>query len=145
MEYTKGVKVYTDGACRGNPGPGGWGAVLIHGSRIRELSGGERETTNNRMELTAVIKAFEALKKPVEIDVYSDSRYLVLGMTRWLPGWKKAGWRRASGKLENSDLWQQLDNLVQDHLVHWCWVQSHAGDKYNERADKLAREAIPKG
>lgn len=140
----KGVKIYTDGACSDNPGPGGWGAVLIQDNGIKELSGGEHETTNNRMELTAVIRAFEALKKPAEVSVYSDSSYIILGMTRWLPGWKKSGWRCSTGKRKNSDLWQQLDNLVRDHLVHWHWVKGHAGNKYNERADKLAGDAILK-
>jgi len=145
MNYIKGVQIYTDGACRGNPGPGGWGAILIHGNRVREISGGERITTNNRMELTAVIRALQELKKPSEIDLYSDSNYIVMGMTSWLHNWKKSGWKRKTGRLENIDLWQQLDELAQKHLIRWHWVRGHFGNPYNERADKLAREAVPKG
>ncbi len=145
MSAVKGVKIYTDGACSGNPGPGGWGAVLLWKSRVRELSGGENKTTNNRMELTAVIRALEALKQPSEVDVYSDSSYVVRGITEWLPDWKRRGWKRASGKLENSSLWQKLSELCDNHHVSWHWVKGHSGDKWNERADRLAVKAIPAG
>ena len=127
-----------DGACRGNPGPGGWGAVLMWGGRRREICGGEPSTTNNRMELTAAIRALEALKRPVEVELYSDSTYVVKGMTEWLQGWRERGWRRKSGKLENRDLWQRLDELVQQHRVRWRWVRGHADDPLNDRAHQLA-------
>jgi len=144
MSYIKGVKIYTDGACRGNPGPGGWGAVLIYKDNVKEISGGENHTTNNRMELTAVIKALESLKSNAEIDVYSDSSYVVNGMTSWIHDWRRRGWKRASGALENRDLWQRLSGLSDQHLINWNWVRGHAGDELNERADKLAVSAVPK-
>ena len=138
MKQDDRVRIYVDGACRGNPGPGGWGAVLMWGGRQREICGGEPSTTNNRMELTAAIRALEALKRPVEVELYSDSTYVVKGMTEWLRGWRERGWRRKSGKLENRDLWQRLDELVQQHRVHWRWVRGHADDPLNARAHQLA-------
>jgi ribonuclease HI len=138
------VIAYTDGACSGNPGPGGWGVVLISGSHRKEISGGEAETTNNRMELTAAIKALEALKKTSRIEILTDSTYVVKGMTEWISGWKRRGWRRASGELENRDLWQKLHDLSQTHEVTWKWVRGHAGNELNEVADKLAVKGIPK-
>jgi ribonuclease HI len=137
------VIAYTDGACKGNPGPGGWGAILLYGDHQLDLSGGESQTTNNRMELMAAIKALDALKRPVEVELFSDSSYLIRGMTEWLPGWKRRGWRRAAGVLENRDLWEQLDQLAQTHKVTWRWVRGHFGDVYNEQADQLAVKAIP--
>ena len=144
MSYFKGVIIYTDGACRGNPGPGGWGAILVYRGRMKELSGGENHTTNNRMELTAVIKALESLKSNAEVDIYSDSSYVVNGMTSWIHDWKRRGWKRASGALENRDLWQRLSELNDQHHITWHWVRGHAGDELNERADRLANSAIPK-
>jgi len=138
------VIAYTDGACSGNPGPGGWGAILIYGGYTKCLSGGEGSTTNNRMELMAAIKALEALKYPVEIEIRTDSAYLVKGMTEWLPHWKRRGWRRQTGPLENRDLWERLDNLSATHYISWRWIHGHIGDKLNEEADRLAREAVPK-
>lgn len=138
------VIAYTDGACSGNPGPGGWGVVLISGSHRKEISGGEEATTNNRMELTAAIKAIEALKKTSRIEIVTDSTYVVKGMTEWITGWKRRGWRRASGELENRDLWQKLYELSQTHEVTWKWVRGHAGNDLNEVADKLAVNGIPK-
>jgi ribonuclease HI len=135
--------IYTDGACSGNPGPGGWGAVLRYGDTLRELHGGERATTNNRMELMAVISALEALKRPVPIQLYTDSRYVLDGITKWLPGWKRAGWLTAAKKpVKNVDLWQRLVTALEPHEVSWHWVKGHAGDPGNERADELARLGI---
>ena len=140
------VTIYTDGACSGNPGPGGWGAVLLHGERRRELSGAHAHTTNNRMELTAAIRALEALKRPSAVDLYTDSTYLRDGITRWLPRWKARGWRTASkAPVKNRDLWEALDALSNRHEVSWHWVRGHAGNAGNERADMLAREAIKAG
>jgi len=139
------VIAYTDGACSGNPGPGGWGVILLSGDHRKELCGGEALTTNNRMELTAAIMALEALRFPVEIEIRTDSTYVVRGMTEWLAGWKRRGWRRQTGELENRDLWQKLAELVQSHTVTWKWVRGHAGNELNERADQLARDGIPKG
>ncbi len=143
VKYVTGVKIYTDGACRGNPGPGGWGAVMLYRDRVRELSGGDRHTTNNRMELTAVIKALAELRKSAEIDVYSDSSYVVKGMTGWIHDWKRRGWKRASGSLENVDLWRELAELADLHRIRWHWVRGHSGDPLNERADELAKTAVP--
>lgn len=143
MPDNKVVKIYADGACRGNPGPGGWGAILIWGDRRMELSGGERHTTNNRMELMAAIRALETLKRPVEVEVYSDSIYLVRGMTDWIKNWIGKNWKRKGGNLKNIDLWQQLAELCAIHSVKWFWVQGHAGMELNERADWLATSAIP--
>lgn len=143
----KKVMIYTDGACSGNPGPGGWGAVLIYGAKRKELSGGEAHTTNNRMELTAAIAALRALTAPCEVDLYTDSTYLKRGITEWLKSWKRNNWKRRSGKrllpVKNIDLWQALDRLVARHQVTFHWVEGHAGDPENERCDKLARAAIP--
>ena len=137
------VAIYTDGACSGNPGPGGWGAVLLHGEHRREISGASADTTNNRMELTAAIRALEALKRRSDVALYTDSTYVKDGITRWLPGWKAKGWRTASkSPVKNRDLWEALDALVQRHDVTWHWVRGHSGDPENERADALAREAL---
>ncbi len=137
------VEIYTDGACRGNPGPGGWGALLILGERERTLSGAEPLTTNNRMELTAVIAALEALKRPVRARVFTDSQYVRRGISEWLPNWKAKGWRTADRKpVKNQDLWQRLEALVEPHRIEWHWVPGHAGVPGNERVDRLANEAI---
>jgi len=137
------VRIFTDGACSGNPGPGGWGAVLAWNSHERELRGGEPHTTNNRMELTAAIAALEALKRPCPVDLFTDSEYLRSGITAWILGWKRNGWRTAERKpVKNADLWQRLDAAMARHEVRWHWVRGHAGDDMNERADRLAREAI---
>jgi ribonuclease HI len=137
------VTIHTDGACSGNPGPGGWGAILQWDGHIRELKGGEPHTTNNRMELMAAIRALEALKRPCAVDVYTDSEYLRQGITGWIFGWKRNGWRTAAKKpVRNVDLWQRLDAAVNRHTVHWHWLRGHAGHDLNERADELAREAI---
>lgn len=137
------VDVYTDGACRGNPGPGGWGALLRAGSRERELFGGEAQTTNNRMELTAAIEALEALKRPCKVALHTDSQYLRLGITEWLPQWRARGWRTADRKpVKNQDLWQRLEQAAARHEVRWHWVKGHAGHPENERADALANRGI---
>lgn len=137
------VKLYTDGGCRGNPGPGGWGAVLIYGDSSKELYGYEKETTNNRMELMAAIKALEALKRSTEVELYTDSKYVQQGITSWIVNWKKKGWRTAANKaVKNKDLWQRLDALISKHTVTWRWVKGHAGHRYNERADQLANLAM---
>lgn len=138
------VIIYTDGACSGNPGPGGWGALLKCGAVERELSGGERATTNNRMELMAVIEALNALKKPVRAVVYTDSQYVQKGISEWIHGWKRKGWKTAGGDpVKNVDLWQALDAAARVHEVEWKWVKGHAGHPENERVDRLARDAIP--
>lgn len=140
---TQPVTIYTDGACRGNPGPGGWGAILSRGKQYKELYGGEPETTNNRMELTAAIKALQALKRPLPVILYTDSKYLVQGITQWLPKWKAKGWRKADGKpVENADLWKVLDEAASVHDVQWHWVRGHNGNPGNERADALANLGI---
>lgn len=137
------VTIYTDGACRGNPGPGGWGALLQAGESELEISGSERLTTNNRMELTAVIRALEALKRPVDARVYTDSEYVRRGITEWLAGWKARGWRTAAKKpVKNQDLWEALDAAAARHRVEWHWVPGHAGVPGNERVDLLANRAI---
>ena len=140
------VVIYTDGACKGNPGPGGWGAILRSGDgREKELWGGERETTNNRMEMMAVISALGALKRPCHVILHVDSQYVLKGMTEWLVGWKAKGWRTASKQpVKNVDLWQQLDALVNTagHRIEWRWVKGHAGDPGNERADGLANRGV---
>lgn len=136
------VAIYADGACSGNPGPGGWGVLLQAGGREKELSGGEPLTTNNRMELTAAIQALRALKRPSEVDLYTDSMYVRQGITEWLPRWKANGWRTADRKpVKNQDLWQALDEAMRPHVVRWHWVRGHAGNEGNERADRLARNA----
>jgi ribonuclease HI len=137
------VTIHTDGACSGNPGPGGWGVILQWGGHTRELKGGEAHTTNNRMELMAAIMALETLKRPCEVDLHTDSEYLRQGITDWISGWKRNGWRTAARKpVKNADLWQRLDAAVGRHTVHWHWVRGHSGHDLNERADELAREAI---
>jgi ribonuclease HI len=137
------ILVYSDGACSGNPGPGGWGAVLISGDHRKEISGGEGLTTNNRMELLAAISALEALKKRSDVELYTDSAYVKNGITGWIHGWKKNGWRTADRKpVKNAELWQQLDALRNKHQVAWHWLKGHAGHPENERADELARLAM---
>lgn len=137
------VTIYTDGACKGNPGPGGWGAWLRHGGHERELFGGERATTNNRMELTAVIQALSALKRPCSVDLYTDSEYVRQGITTWIQGWKARGWRTADRKpVKNMDLWLALDERVAGHRVRWHWVKGHNGDIGNEKADELANRGV---
>lgn len=136
------VEIYTDGACSGNPGAGGWGAILRYGSVEKELSGGETDTTNNRMELTAVIEALKALKKPCNIVIYTDSRYVMDGVNEWMPNWKINGWRTSNKKtpVKNVDLWQSLESLLEIHKIKWVWVKGHNGHPENERVDKLARD-----
>ncbi|MDR2450808.1 MAG: ribonuclease HI [Candidatus Accumulibacter sp.] len=137
------VTVFTDGACRGNPGPGGWGALLLAGTAEKELWGGEADTTNNRMELTAVIRALEAMKRPVSAQIHTDSQYVQKGISQWIHRWKKNGWRTADRKpVRNADLWQRLDALCGRHDVAWVWVRGHAGHPGNERADRLANRGI---
>ena len=139
------VEIYTDGACKGNPGPGGWGVLLKSGSTEKELFGGERETTNNRMEMLAVIMALEALKRPCHVILHADSKYVLKGMTEWLAGWKARGWRTAARQpVKNVDLWQRLDALVSNagHRIDWRWVKGHDGDPGNERADALANRGV---
>jgi ribonuclease HI len=137
------IEIYTDGACRGNPGPGGWGALLIMGEIEKELNGAEGLTTNNRMELTAVIRALEALKRPVQARIYTDSEYVRRGITEWVRNWKQRGWRTADRKpVKNEDLWRALDALAQMHRVRWHWVRGHVGHPENERCDALANAAI---
>lgn len=137
------VVVHTDGACSGNPGPGGWGVILQWGGHLRELHGGERHTTNNRMEMTAAIVALESLKFPVTVDLHTDSQYLRQGITSWIHGWKRNGWKTADRKpVKNADLWQRLDAAVARHTVRWHWVRGHAGHDLNERADELARQGV---
>ena len=140
---TRRVTIYTDGACSGNPGPGGWGAVMTFGDREKELKGGEDHTTNNRMELMAAIAALEALKRPCLVDLHTDSQYLRNGIMTWIKGWKKNGWRTADKKpVKNQDLWEELDALLAQHEVSWHWVRGHDGDENNERADALARQGM---
>ena len=138
------VTIYADGACSGNPGPGGWGAVLQYGDAKKEINGGTSETTNNRMEMMAAIMALESLKRPMAVDLYTDSTYVRSGITEWLPGWKRRNWRTAAKKpVKNVDLWQRLDSAAAAHQIAWHWVKGHAGNPGNERADELAREGIP--
>jgi ribonuclease HI len=133
------VDIFTDGACKGNPGPGGWGAILRFGDKEKELSGGEAQTTNNRMEMMAAIEALKALKKPCRITLYTDSKYVMDGITKWIFGWQKKGWRTADNKpVKNADLWQALVAVAQPHKLTWQWVKGHAGHPENERADRLA-------
>lgn len=139
------VEVYTDGACKGNPGPGGWGVLLQSGEKTRELFGGELVTTNNRMEMTAVIQALQSLSRPCAVTLFLDSQYVLKGITEWLPGWKARGWRTAAkAPVKNVDLWQQLDRLVagSGHKIDWRWVRGHNGDPGNERADALANRGV---
>ncbi len=140
---TPKVLIYTDGACSGNPGPGGWGAVLIYGDRERELWGGELSTTNNRMELMAAIEALTALKRPCRVELHTDSQYLRTGISEWLAAWKARGWRTAAkAPVKNEDLWRRLDEARARHEVDWRWVKGHAGHELNERADALARRGL---
>ncbi|MEZ5742682.1 MAG: ribonuclease HI [Sphingomonadaceae bacterium] len=138
----KKIDVFTDGACKGNPGPGGWGALLRMGGHEKELHGSDPETTNNRMEMTAVIRALKALTEPCEIELYTDSRYVIDGMTKWIEGWKRKGWVNASKKpVKNVDLWHDLIEVTQTHRINWHWVKGHNGHPENERVDKLASDA----
>jgi ribonuclease HI len=137
------VIIHTDGACSGNPGPGGWGAILEWNGHARELKGAEPHTTNNRMELMAAIMALESLKRPVAVEIHTDSQYLRDGITKWIHGWKRNGWRTADKKpVKNAELWQRLDSALAHHKISWHWVRGHAGHDLNERADELARSAI---
>ena len=137
------VRIYTDGACSGNPGPGGWGAILLYGDQKREISGGEAHTTNNRMELLAAIEALEALKRPCRVDLFTDSQYLRQGVTAWIHGWKARGWLTADRKpVKNEDLWRRIDAARQRHAVVWHWVKGHASDPLNNRVDALAVAAM---
>jgi ribonuclease HI len=137
------VSIYADGGCRGNPGPGGWGAVLQSGGVEKELWGGEAHTTNNRMELTAVIRALEALKRPSTVHVHTDSQYVQKGINEWIHNWKRNGWRTSDKKpVKNADLWQELDTLAREHEIKWSWIKGHAGNAGNERADRLANRGI---
>ena len=137
------VTIYADGGCRGNPGPGGWGAVLLAGEHEKELWGSEADTTNNRMELTAAIRALEALTRPATVLLHTDSQYLQKGISEWIHNWKRNGWRTADKKpVKNADLWQQLDQLSNQHRIQWFWVRGHAGHAGNERADRLANRAM---
>ena len=139
------IDIFTDGACSGNPGPGGWAAILRLGDRERELSGGEASTTNNRMELMGAISGLEALKRPCEVKLYTDSRYVLEGATKWIHGWKRNGWRTADKKaVKNVELWQRLAAAAAPHTVHWAWVKGHSGHAENDRADLLARMEIDK-
>jgi ribonuclease HI len=143
LEELPRVVVHTDGACSGNPGPGGWGAILTFGDHEKELKGGETNTTNNRMELMAAISALEALKKPCRVDLHTDSQYLRNGIMSWIANWKRNGWRTADKKpVKNVDLWQRLEAALGQHQIKWHWVKGHAGHDMNERADELARAAI---
>ncbi len=136
------VTIYTDGSCEPNPGPGGWAALLISVGHEKELSGAESHTTNNRMELTAAVQALNSLTKPARVDLHTDSEYLKRGITEWLPDWRRRGWKRKQGKLANIDLWQALDGVLIRHQISWHWVRGHAGDRFNERVDSLARKAM---
>ena len=137
------IEIFTDGACRGNPGPGGWGAILRSGDHHKELHGGERDTTNNRMEMMAVIEAVKTVKEPAHLSITTDSKYVLQGMQEWLVQWKKRGWKTASKKpVKNVDLWQQLDAVLEQHQVKWTWVKGHAGHEGNERADELANIGV---
>ena len=145
MSDVKHVEIYTDGACSGNPGPGGWGAILRYGDHEKELNGGEAATTNNRMEMMAVIEGLSALKKKSHVKIYTDSKYVMDGVTQWLEGWKARGWKTADKKpVKNQDLWEKLDTALAAHKVEFFWVKGHAGHPENERADELARAGIPK-
>lgn len=136
------VTIYTDGSCLPNPGPGGWAAVLLSKENEKILRGGAHDTTNNRMELTAAVEALNALKQPCRVDIHTDSEYLKLGVTEWMPNWRRRNWRRKGGALANVDLWKALDAALQRHEVRWHWVRAHAGNKRNEQVDQLAREAL---
>ena len=143
MTQDKTVSLYTDGACKGNPGKGGWGVLMRYGSHEKELFGGEAHTTNNRMELTAIIQGLAALKRPCAVVIYTDSQYVKNGMEKWIHGWKKNGWKTASKQpVKNEGLWQQLDRLAAQHQIQWQWVRGHAGHTENERADALANQGV---
>ena len=137
------VTIYTDGSCLDNPGPGGWGAILRYGKHERVISGGEKDTTNNRMELRAALEALRALTDSCNVTLFTDSKYLKMGVTEWMPNWKRRNWRRKGGKLANVDLWKKLDEEISRHEIHWHWVRGHSGNVMNERVDKLAKRAIP--
>ncbi|HZK17383.1 MAG: ribonuclease HI [Anaerolineaceae bacterium] len=137
------VEIYTDGACSGNPGPGGWAAILRYGDQEKEISGGEKETTNNRMEVQAALEALRALNRPSRIRFHTDSAYLLNGATSWLKDWKRRDWKRKHGQLQNVDLWKEMDFELARHQIDWVWVKGHAGNPMNERVDELARKAIP--
>jgi ribonuclease HI len=140
---SRGVSIWTDGACSGNPGPGGWGAVLRYGGHKKELKGGQAFTTNNRMEITAAIEALQSLKRSCEVSLHTDSQYLRAGVTDWIDGWKRNGWRTADRKpVKNEDLWRRLEEAAQRHQIEWFWVKGHADNELNARADKLAREGM---
>jgi ribonuclease HI len=142
-ESNETIDIYTDGACSGNPGPGGWGAILRHKGTEKELFGGERDTTNNRMEMMAVIEALRALKRPVAVRVHTDSQYVQKGISEWIHGWKQRGWKTAAkAPVKNEDLWRTLDALAAQHKIEWHWVKGHAGHAENERADALARRGV---
>jgi len=144
MKPTKpNVTIYTDGACLNNPGPGGWGAILRYGKHERVISGGEKDTTNNRMELRAALEALRALTDSCNVTLFTDSKYLKKGVTEWMPNWKRRNWRRKGGKLANVDLWMKLDEEISRHEIHWHWVPGHSGNVMNERVDRLAKRAIP--
>ncbi len=137
------VEIYTDGACKGNPGPGGWGVLLRYGDVEKSMQGAEANTTNNRMELSAAIHALKALQKPCQVDLYTDSKYVQQGITQWIHGWKKKQWRNAKNEaVKNVDLWMQLDSLASQHQIHWHWVKGHSGHPLNDRVDALANDAI---
>ena len=136
------MEIYADGACSGNPGVGGYGVILRSGTREKELAGCDPRTTNNRMELTAAVQALKALSQAAQVDFYTDSEYLRRGITEWLPDWRRRGWRRKSGKLANIDLWQALEEALEVHTVRWHWVRGHAGDRFNQQVDNLARKAM---
>jgi ribonuclease HI len=143
VENTDWIDAYTDGACKGNPGPGGWGVLLVYGTHRKELHGGEAQTTNNRMELQAVIEALKSLKRASPIRIHTDSQYVHKGISEWLSGWKRKGWKTADGKpVKNQDLWQELDALSSQHQVKWIWVKGHAGHPGNESADRLANLGV---
>ena len=144
MEALPQVVIYTDGACEPNPGPGGWAALLRSGGHEKRLSGSDPDTTNNRMELTAALQALKALNRPCQVDFFTDSEYLRRGITEWLPGWRRRGWKRKGGALANQDLWQALDSALAGHTITWHWVRGHTGDPLNEQADRLARQAMRK-
>ena len=144
MKDLQEITIYTDGACDPNPGPGGWAAILIYRKKEQILSGSEFDTTNNRMELTAAIEALKALKEPSKINFFTDSQYLKLGITEWMPNWRARNWRRKGGNLANVDLWKALDENIQTHQINWHWVRGHSGNPNNLRVDNLARKTIPR-